>query len=67
MQLKVFGLMVELNNLRTLLKRSVLYLSTYQSNHLRLLNKYCLRGRFKKLLKKKKKLVYVSYTCLRVN
>ena len=31
-QLKVFGLMVELNNLRTLLKRSVLYLNTNKSN-----------------------------------
>jgi len=32
MQLKVFGLMVELNDLRTLLKRSILYLNTNQSN-----------------------------------
>ena len=46
MQLKVFGLMVELNDLRALLKRSVLYLNTNKSNHLRLRNKYCLRGRF---------------------
>ena len=50
MQLKVFGLMVELNNLRTLLKRTVLYLNTNQSNHLRLRNQYCLRGRFKQYL-----------------
>jgi len=42
--------MVELNNLRTLLKRSVLYLNTNQSNHLRLRNQYCLRGRFKHYL-----------------
>ena len=42
--------MVELNNLRTLLKRSVLYLNTNQSNHLRLRNQYYLRGRFKHYL-----------------
>ena len=43
--------MVELNNLRTLLKRSVFYLNINQSKHLRLRNKYSLRGRFKHFLK----------------
>ena len=36
--------MVELNNLRTLLKRSVLYMNTNKSNHLRLLKKIALTG-----------------------